>query len=200
MIILITGSRKFPRQNAAEIGIINLLREISNMADINRRNFHTTFICGGAEGTDSIAIKSLRYRGQRIFVLKPNYKKYGNYATHQRNDFMLNHANKVLAFWHGVYYKSGTASVIVKSIRDGIPVLINVWTDEGFRVMEEYEFKENVPPDWDWAKVLNKDGPFRRVDLEGQELYRCPKTGTDICPDPVRDGYVCDEECTRWKE
>ena len=154
MIVLITGSRKFPRQNAGEIGIINILRDVCAKVKLDENSFHTTFICGGAVGTDSIAIKSVRYTGQRMMVLKPNYEKYGNYAPHQRNDFMLNHANKTLAFWHGTYKKSGTASVIAKSIAKGTPTMIYVWTDDGFKIMEEHEFKENVPEDCDWANVL----------------------------------------------
>jgi len=70
----------------------------------------TQIISGGARGADSLARRYAQERGIPLTEIVPNYKQYGNVATHIRNRDIVNRANKVLFFWDGA--STGTKSSI----------------------------------------------------------------------------------------
>lgn len=61
----------------------------------------SVIISGGVSGTDTLARK-YAYQYNIIFLgFPPDFKKYGNKAKHIRNRLIVEHSEKVIAFWDG---------------------------------------------------------------------------------------------------
>ena len=67
-------------------------------------------VSGGAEGVDTCAAEYARANGLRLTVILPEYEKYGRAAPIVRNKKIVDHADRVVAFWDG--RSKGTLSVI----------------------------------------------------------------------------------------
>ena len=67
-------------------------------------------VSGGAVGVDTCAAEYARAKGLRLTEILPEYEKYGRAAPIARNKQIVDHADKVLAFWDGK--SRGTLSVI----------------------------------------------------------------------------------------
>lgn len=108
MIIGIVGSRKFPRLEDV-VKFVKLLPT------------GTTIVTGGAAGVDKKAELTGIERGLHVIVHYPDYAKYGDAATHVRNDLIIKDSEDgVYAFWDGV--SPGTRSVISKCKKRGVKV------------------------------------------------------------------------------
>lgn len=81
----------------------------------------THILTGGAQGADAIAEKWAKQNGVKTTVIKPNYTKYGQTATHQRNDELLKLSDKVLCYYgtNDGTKTPGTASVATKARKQG---------------------------------------------------------------------------------
>lgn len=106
-VVLITGSRDWSQTV--------LLKERLASLDPQR----TMILHGGARGADTHAARLASERGIPTQSYPPDYESFGKSAPHVRNDEMLKHADRVLAFWDGK--SPGTKSVIDKARRLGIP-------------------------------------------------------------------------------
>lgn len=82
----------------------------------------TCIISGGAAGADSLAERYAKYYGIPMEVYKPDWHTHGKAAGFLRNQTIVNHCDKVLAFWDGK--SRGTADTIAKAKVAGKPVLI----------------------------------------------------------------------------
>lgn len=67
-------------------------------------------ITGGAVGADTMAENWAKNRQIPTTILKPNYEKFGKYAPLERNNRIIEIAEKVIAFWDG--QSKGTQYVI----------------------------------------------------------------------------------------
>ena len=105
--VLICGSRDWSQTV--------LLKE--RLASLDRTR--TTIIHGGARGADTHAANLADQLGIPAQSYPPDYASFGKDAPHVRNDEMLKHADRVLAFWDGK--SPGTKSVIDKARKLGIP-------------------------------------------------------------------------------
>jgi hypothetical protein len=75
---------------------------------------------GAAVGADIVASRACRELGLNCYAFPPDYETFGKDAPHVRNDEMLKHADRVVAFWDGE--SRGTASVIRKARKLGLPI------------------------------------------------------------------------------
>ena len=91
------------------------------IAVVGSRDIHTVdigkylpscdeIISGGAEGVDACAADYARKNGIKLTVFLPQYRRYGRAAPIVRNKEIVDHADKVIAFWNGS--SRGTLSVI----------------------------------------------------------------------------------------
>lgn len=71
-------------------------------------------ISGGAIGIDSIAEKAAAILNIKTTIFRPDYNKYGKKAPIFRNKLIINHADKIFAFWD--YKSSGTRCAILYAI------------------------------------------------------------------------------------
>lgn len=61
----------------------------------------SVIISGGAQGTDTLA-KHYSFQNKIEFLeFPPDYKKYGNKAKHIRDRKIVEHCDRVIAFWDG---------------------------------------------------------------------------------------------------
>lgn len=79
----------------------------------------TEIISGGAKGVDTCAQKYAEEHGIKITVFKPNYEKFGRGAPIFRNSDIVNHSDKVIAFWDGE--SSGTRNALKICKQKNIP-------------------------------------------------------------------------------
>lgn len=72
-----------------------------------------TLVSGGAVGADSLAQRYAKERGLSILIIYPDYKHLGRGATFARNRTIVEHADRVYAFYaKGRYQQGGTANTI----------------------------------------------------------------------------------------
>src|SRR5215472_9882642 len=74
---------------------------------------HTTVFHGGAAGADRHVSAACVELSLDCYVFPARYDLHGKAAPHVRNDQMLDHADRVIAFWDGE--SRGTKSVIDKA-------------------------------------------------------------------------------------
>jgi hypothetical protein len=81
-------------------------------------------LLGGAKGADALAAGVADGLGMRCEMFFPDYDRYpGRVAPLKRNDRMLAHADKVIAFWDGE--SKGTKYVIDKALKMKIDLEVN---------------------------------------------------------------------------
>ena len=61
----------------------------------------SVIVSGGASGTDTLARKYAHQDNIKFLEFPPDYKKYGNEDKHIRNRLIVEHCEKVIAFWGG---------------------------------------------------------------------------------------------------
>ena len=76
-------------------------------------------ISGGACGVDTCAAEYARERGVKLTLFLPQYESYGRAAPIVRNKQIVDHADKIIAFWNG--RSRGTLSVIKYAEKKGKP-------------------------------------------------------------------------------
>ena len=79
-------------------------------------------ISGGAKGADSLAEKLANENQIPIKLFIPNWKTYGYQAGFIRNAYIIEEADKVIAFWDGK--SKGTLDSINKAKKLGKHVII----------------------------------------------------------------------------
>ena len=67
-------------------------------------------ISGGAAGVDSCAAEYAKTNGVKLTIFLPQYERYGRAAPIIRNKTIVDHADKIIAFWDGK--SKGILSVI----------------------------------------------------------------------------------------
>ena len=67
-------------------------------------------VSGGAIGIDRCAAAYARQNGLKLTEFLPEYELYGRFAPIKRNYTIVDHADRVIAFWDGE--SRGTLSVI----------------------------------------------------------------------------------------
>lgn len=101
-------------------------REFSNWRQVidcvNALPIDTIVVSGGARGVDRIAEQIARQRGMTVQVFPADWNKHGKSAGMIRNQFIVDYADKVIAFWDG--QSRGTADTIAKARKAGKPVEI----------------------------------------------------------------------------
>jgi hypothetical protein len=117
MHIGIVGSREFPsRKVFREV----LDREVKS-DDIIVTGYNCT--CERPKGPDEWAYEYARLRDMPEPLLFPaQWKKYGRGAGFMRNTDIVNHSNRVIAFWDRK--SKGTIDTVKKAIKAKKPVLV----------------------------------------------------------------------------
>lgn len=77
-------------------------------------------ISGGARGVDRAAETEARKRGLAVEVISADWDRLGKIAGFQRNQEIVDRADKVVAFWDG--HSRGTADTMARAKRKGIEV------------------------------------------------------------------------------
>lgn len=123
MKIAIIGSRKYKSQDEVESVVSEKLLSIpKSTVPIPNLPFaqRTSIISGGAVGVDT-AVKewAKKYGFMFIEVLPVFNKEVKPYDKiyHDRNDKIVEMADKVIAIWNGNKMRSGTYSVITKCLK-----------------------------------------------------------------------------------
>jgi predicted Rossmann fold nucleotide-binding protein DprA/Smf involved in DNA uptake len=91
----------------------NNLNEIKNISMI---------VSGGAVGTDSMAKKYAVQKGIEFLEFPPDYENCGKEAKHFRNRKIVEHCDRLLAFWNGKC--EGTSYTIDYALKLQKPVKI----------------------------------------------------------------------------
>ena len=102
MKIAVVGSR--------DVTVTDIGRYISGCSEI---------VSGGAVGVDSCAAEYAKENGIKLTVFLPQYERYGRAAPIIRNKAIVDHADKIIAFWNGS--SKGTLSVIKYAEKTGKP-------------------------------------------------------------------------------
>lgn len=79
----------------------------------------TEIVSGGAVGIDTCAAEYAKSKALKLTEFLPQYECYGRAAPIVRNKEIVNHADKILAFWDGK--SKGTLSVIKYAKKAGKP-------------------------------------------------------------------------------
>lgn len=111
MKIAIIGSRVLPERGYVEGVIDNLIYHLPR---------NTLIISGGASGVDTIIENMATWHRREFLKVTPNYDKeceLGVQIYHDRNDKIIEMADKVIAIWNGNKVCSGTYSVITKCLK-----------------------------------------------------------------------------------
>ncbi len=74
-------------------------------------------VSGGARGVDNCAADYAKKHGIKLTVFLPEFEIYGRAAPIVRNEEIVDHADKVIAFWDGK--SKGTLSVIKYAEKKG---------------------------------------------------------------------------------
>jgi len=116
MKIAIIGSRKYKSKSDVMSVVAGKLLSVRGSEVFPNS---TVIISGGAEGVDAIVKDwTKRYEFKFIEVL-PDFDKQaelGAQIYHDRNDKIIEMADKVIAIWNGNKVHSGTYSVITKCL------------------------------------------------------------------------------------
>ncbi|NML65916.1 DUF2493 domain-containing protein [Hymenobacter sp. RP-2-7] len=76
-------------------------------------------VSGGAAGADALAAGWARANGVPLLELRPDYRRHGAGATHERNRAIAERADVVLLLWDGA--STGTLSTARAAARLGRP-------------------------------------------------------------------------------
>ena len=110
--IAIVGSRNF--------NDFDLMNKVVFQGYIEKNGLYAEdvmIISGGANGADKLAEKLAQLRGYKLVVFKADWNKYGKKAGMIRNQYIIESADVVFAFWDKK--SSGTANSIQRSVSLG---------------------------------------------------------------------------------
>ncbi|MDY6915880.1 MAG: SLOG family protein [Candidatus Cloacimonadota bacterium] len=93
-------------------------------SEIEKENNLTKIISGAAPGTDSLARRYAIQNNIPLLEFPPDYAKNGAEAKHVRDRQIVDHSEKVLAFWDGVC--QGTKYTMNYARQQNVPVRV-VW-------------------------------------------------------------------------
>lgn len=125
MKIAVIGSRNFKDQK--------LLRTI-----LDAETQMMELITGGAVGADTMAENWAKEKRLPVKIIKPDYKKFGNYAPLERNNQIINSAEKVIAFWDG--QSKGTQYVIKECQRLRKPIKVVKYQTAQINLFQDTDF------------------------------------------------------------
>lgn len=94
-------------KNIAIIGTRDYPAEMIETALLQIEGEEIMLLTGGHTASEA-GKKIAKMKGWEIGEYLPNYKKYGQGATHMRSKEMLQQAHEVLTFWNGI--SKGTAN------------------------------------------------------------------------------------------
>lgn len=89
----------------------------------------TLIISGGAQGIDKSARDFAYDHHIKIIEILPEYNLYGKRAPLKRNDYIIDNADMVVAFWDGK--SSGTGYVVSRCRRLGKRVVVYLVNEDG---------------------------------------------------------------------
>lgn len=89
---------------------------------LNKMKNISLLVSGGAVGTDTMAKKYALQKGIKFLEFPPEYEKFGNKAKHNRDRKIVEHCDRVLAFWDGNC--AGTSYTIDYALKLQKPVKI----------------------------------------------------------------------------
>ncbi len=115
--IAIVGSRSYPRPDLVEAFVADLPDD-------------TVVISGGARGADTFAEEAARTRGLKTLVFHADWENLGRRAGPIRNEQIIAHCDRVVAFWDG--RSRGTLNSLVLASRAKLP--IEIFGPDGERV------------------------------------------------------------------
>jgi predicted Rossmann fold nucleotide-binding protein DprA/Smf involved in DNA uptake len=95
---------------SGNITVSDIGKYISNAEEI---------VSGGAVGVDSCVAKYAKENGISLTEFLPQYERYGRAAPIVRNKKIVDHSDKIIAFWDGK--SKGTLSVIKYAQKTGKP-------------------------------------------------------------------------------
>lgn len=82
----------------------------------------SVIVSGGALGADTLARKYAHQHNIKFLEFPPDFNKYGNKAKHIRDRLIVEHCDKVVAFWDGKC--EGTKYTMNYAEQQGKPVKI----------------------------------------------------------------------------
>ncbi len=109
MILLISGSREYPK--------LDLVKEY-----VNNLPQDTILLNGRAHGVDNVARNTALFRDLIVHDYLAEWKKYGKSAGFIRNHIMVNLADLIVCFWDGESH--GTQDVIDFSLSINKPIVV----------------------------------------------------------------------------
>ena len=68
---------------------------------VRRLPIGTMVISGAAKGLDETVAKAARLCGLEVIEYVPNWDKYGESAGRMRNEQIIDHCDRLVAFWDG---------------------------------------------------------------------------------------------------
>lgn len=89
---------------------------------VNSLPLDTIIVSGGARGVDRIAVEAADRRGMSVQVFHAEWDKYGKSAGMIRNQYIVDYADSITAFWDGI--SKGTANTIERAKRARKPVTV----------------------------------------------------------------------------
>jgi hypothetical protein len=95
--------------------------------EIEKENSLTKIISGAAPGADSLARRYAIQNNVPLLEFPPEFANYGAQAKQIRDRQIVNHCDKVLAFWDGIC--QGTKYTIDYARQHNVPVRV-VWVGE----------------------------------------------------------------------
>lgn len=125
MKIAVIGSRNFKDQNLLK----TVLDAETQMIEL---------ITGGAVGADTLAENWAKEKQLPVTIIKPNYEKFGKYAPLERNNKIIDSAEKVIAFWDG--QSKGTQYVIKECQRLGKPLKLVKYQTAQINLFQDTDF------------------------------------------------------------
>lgn len=108
MKVAIVGSRGYPN-----------LREVADYV-VYRLKPGDVLVSGGATGVDRAAEAAARAEGLETLIYYPEWELYGKRAGFMRNEMIVLHSDRVVAFWDGK--SRGTKDSIDKALKAGKPL------------------------------------------------------------------------------
>jgi hypothetical protein len=96
-------------------------------SEIEKENNLTKIISGAAPGTDRLARRYAVQNNIPLLEFPPDFTKYGEQAKHVRDRQIVEHCDKVLAFWDGIC--EGTKYTMDHARQQNVPVRV-VWVGE----------------------------------------------------------------------
>ena len=107
MMVALVGSRGWKDRQA-------VLRVVGDLPP------DAVVVSGGARGADTLAVAAARARGLQVFVVRPDYQRYGRQAPLRRNELIARTVTRMVAFWDG--RSGGTAYAVSCMEKLGKPV------------------------------------------------------------------------------